>query len=86
MKFNINDTEKLYSEFRMVVLIESNLERFETLIRDIYNITPSTFDKLLSYMQSLDKTNTHQKPVSYRHAIEAFVLPLWMELRSEVKN
>ena len=86
MKFNINDTEKLYSEFRMVVLIESNLERFETLIRDIYNITPSTFDKLLSYMQSLDKTNTHQKPVSYRHAIEAFVLPSWMELSIEVSK
>ena len=81
-----DDALELYSEFQIVALIDSNLERFETLIRDIYNVTPSTFDKLLSYMQSLDKTNTHQKPSSYRHAIESFVLPSWMELRSEARK
>ncbi len=81
-----DDTMELYSEFQIVVLINSNLEKFETLIKDVRTHSPSTFGKLLSYMQSLDKTNTHQKSVSYRHAIEAFVLPSWMEFRSEVKK
>ena len=42
-----DDTMELYSEFQIVVLINSNLEKFETLIKDVRTHFPSTFDKLL---------------------------------------
>ena len=67
-----------------VLMIIFNLDKFKKLIKGLYYADKNDFDDLLSFMNNIDKTDSHQKPSSYRHAIEAFELPSWMELRSEV--
>ena len=71
-------------ELLVLFMIRFNLDKCKKLINGLYYGDKKDFDDLLSFMNNIDKTDSHQKPSSYRHAIEAFELPSWMELRSEV--
>ena len=73
-------------ELLVLFMIRFNLDKFKKLITGLYYGDKNDFDDLLSFMNNINKTDSYQKPSSYRHAIEAFVLPSWMELRSEVEK
>ena len=72
------------NELLVLFMIISNIDKFKKLINGLYYGDKKDFDDLLSFMNNINKTDSYQKPSSYRHAIEAFVLPSWMEFRSEV--